>query len=437
MIGRYFVFSLIFFLNGLVFGQTSRIPRADLIIRHVNVIPVVKEIVLPNQIVVIDRDRIVLLAEDNFPEQLKTKAKIIDGKGKYLMPGLSDMHAHLPDEHDAFSMKEYLLMNLMNGVTSVRQMRGNYANLELKKKIEAGEVLGCHLYVSTPYFWDGKVFTEKNAKDSLERYRAKGFDFVKYLYGLSEKQYDTLLETARALNYKVAGHVAQGGLKQAVDRGQLSIEHIEPFLNLYQKDTASYFEVLDQMKEKGTFACPDVFWYVAEGFHTRLEEKESYLNKEFISPKAIEDWNADFNEDYLVRMKKDPLAFAGKIEGDKHKVETFLRLLPGLQKKGVRLLISPGAGPFIQPGFSMKEEMKLFSRTGLSNYEILKCATLNAAQFLGLEKTNGTLEAGKRADLVLLNANPLEKIENVGEVEGVVIFNAYHSLREMTEALKK
>jgi imidazolonepropionase-like amidohydrolase len=405
--------------------SNDSISKADFIIRNVNVIPVTGDTILVNQLVAIGKGRISFLGKDVFPERIRSRATVIDGTGKYLIPGLADMHAHLPGEKSAFQEKEYLLLNLMNGVTTLRQMRGSYADLKLREQIREGQKTGPRLFVSTPYFWNGKTFNRRNAADSLDKYKASGFDFVKYLYGLKNGQYDTLLQAAKAAGFRVAGHTAEGGLEQAVKQGQASIEHIEPFLDLYRKDSLRFFEILSEMKSKEIFACPDLQWYVLEGYHTTIDHKESFLNKEFIDEKALEKWKNAFKENYQAMMAKDPVKFAGTILEDKRNADQFLQLLPLLHKYGIKLLISAGSGPFIQPGFSMKDEMLLFSRAGIGNYEILKCATLNAALFLNEGASRGTIETGKEADLVLLNSDPLESISNVSDVEGVFLFNRY------------
>ena len=428
---------LTLFLTAITFGQTKEVLKADIIIRKVAVIPITKEVILKNQIVAIKNDKIVFIGEDTFSENLNTSAKVIDGSRKYLIPGLADMHAHLPGNKDAFSTNDYLILNLLNGVTTIRQMRGDYADLELKKKINTRQQLGSHLYVSTPILWDGPTFTKQNCIDSLTKYRSAGFDFVKYLYNLNMEQYDTLMGIASQMKYNVGGHAPKGGLAQAVKYGRTSIEHIDPFTSLYQKDSARYFQVIKQMGVNGIFACPDLQWYVLQGFHTTLDTKAAFLTNDLIPQKTIDNWNTEFKNEYIEKMKNDPIGFAKEIVADKKNVDVFLHLLPQIHKAGVKLLISPGAGSFIQPGFSMKDEMNLFSKAGISNYEILKCATSNAAEFLNSGKTCGTIEVGKRADLVLLNSNPLENIANAFDIAGVFIHNNYFSKQTLIKELGK
>lgn len=425
------------FCTAIIFGQTKEVLKADIIIRKVCVIPVTQEITLKNQIIAIKNDKIVFIGEDTFPENINTSATVIDGSNKYLIPGLADMHAHLPGSQDAFSINDYLILNLLNGVTTIRQMRGTYADLELKKKISTHQQLGGHLYVSTPFLWDDSVFTKQKCIDSLTKYQSAGFDFVKYLYNLSIEQYDTLMEIANEMKYTLGGHAPKGGLVQAVKYGHTSIEHIDPFISLYKKDSVKYFQVIRQMGANGIFACPDLQWYVLQGLHTTLDTRASFLNKDFIPQKTIDNWNALFTDEYTVRMKKDPVGFANEIIADKKNVDLFLKLLPQIHKAGIKLLISPGDGPFIQPGFGMKDEMNLFSKAGISNYEILKCATINAAEFLNAGKTCGTIEVGKRADLVLLNSNPLENIANTFDIQGVLIHNKYFSRQMLIKELGK
>ena len=120
----------------------------------------------------------------------------------------------------------------------------------------------------------------------------------------------------------------------------------------------------------------------------------------------------------------------------KKKFSDFGRALKQMADENVLLLLSADDGPFNVPGFSMAEEMKLYSKAGLSNYQILKCATLNAALYFKTEKNNGSVEVGKRANLVLLKANPLDNIDNIKLVEGTILNGKYYSQAQLLEKAK-
>ncbi|MBS1772816.1 MAG: amidohydrolase family protein [Bacteroidetes bacterium] len=347
-------------------------------------------------------------------------AIVIDGTGKYLMPGMADMHVHLPRAKSIFNTKQFLLMTLGHGVTAMRQMRGLPQDLLLRDSIKKGLVLGSDLYVSTPFFKRTDTFDAKSCYDSLALYKKQGYDLVKYLYGMNESQYDSFQTMANKLGFIVAGHAAAGKLDFAVTEGE-HVEHIDPFVKLYKKDSVLFWQTIDAMAAKHLFNCPDVFWYNTVGYHVTTKERMKYPGMEYVPDSTKQQWEKEERDQALRFFVSTPVNFAKYIINDSTNVALYKYLLPRMYNKGVPLLISPGDGDYVNPGFSYVEELKIFVASGLTPYQTLRCATYNAADFFKQTDKWGTVTENKAANLLLLNANPLEDINNVNKTDAIIL----------------
>ena len=351
---------------------------------------------------------------------------VVDGSNKFLIPGMADMHVHIPRKTAQIQTKPFYLLNLLNGFTTVRQMRGNASDLALRDSIRKGSILGSNTYVSTPFFRDNDSFTSVACRDSITRYKQQGYDFVKYLWGLKPAQYDTLVSITASLNMKLTGHAPGNDLEKAVNGNQHTIEHIDPFVSLYQKDSNLFWKTIDKMAGKGLYHCPNVVWYQITGSQNPLEKKrEVYEHNAYgidFLPKDSLDVLMKEVENALVSFyRKNPVAFAKGITKSDDYLTVYKSLLGRMQKRGVKLLISATSGDFIIPGYTNIDEMAIFVAAGITPYETLKCATYNAAECMGETATWGCVAAGKRADLVLLSADPLDNIENLRKVDATIL----------------
>lgn len=345
---------------------------------------------------------------------------IIDGTGKYLIPGMADMHVHLPRSGNYFNTHDFLKMQLACGITTMRQMRGLPQDLVLRDSIRNGIVIGGDLYVSTPFFKNMEDFNAKAIADSLALYKKQGFDLVKYLYGMKEGQYDTFSTLAKQAGFIVAGHAAAGNLAFAVKMGE-HVEHIDPFVNIYKKDSNQLWKTLDEMAAKKLFTCPDVHWYYTVGRHIRVSTKMKFTGMEYLHDTVKQQMEKEEKELLIKYYNADPIKFAGYILDDSTKIAIYQYLLPKMYAKGVPLLISPGDGDYIIPGFSYVDELKIFVASGLTPYQTLRCATYNAADFFRETEKWGTVTTNSIANLILLNANPLEDINNVTKIEATIL----------------
>lgn len=212
----------------------------------------------------------------------------------------------------------------------------------------------------------------------------------------------------------MAGHAPASGVRGAVAARMASIEHIEAFIRAYQQDSVQLQQLARQMAADHIFTCPDLYWYEVNWLQYPLDYLQHLPGVAYVSPPVRQEWQ----EWWTAQNQQLPPAARPQFTAA---LRTYGQAFRILHKAGVQFLISPGDGPFVVPGYSMAQELGLLVKLGLSPYEALRAATTNAAVWLGEQDQRGTLVPGKAADLVLLDANPLENIANIGRVRGVVL----------------
>ncbi|WP_345109252.1 amidohydrolase family protein [Hymenobacter algoricola] len=387
---------------------------APLVITNVNVVPMNQNTVLRRQTVLIERGRIKAIGPAS-QVKLPAGAVRLDGKGKYLLPGLVDMHAHLPgSEGTLHPLNTYFRLQLAAGVVGLRSMRGDSSHLRWRDSLRRTAALAPRLYLGSPVFNRDKNYSAQKGRVLLARYQASGYDFAKYLGGLTGPQYDSLLTDAHRLGFKVAGHAPASGVGGAVAARMASIEHIEAFIRAYQQDSVQLQQLAQQMAADRIFTCPDLYWYKVNWLQYPLDYLQKMPGLAYVSAPVRQEWQ----EWWTTQNQQLPTAARPQFTAA---LRTYGQAFRIMHKAGVQFLISPGDGPFVVPGYSMAQELGLLVKLGLSPYEALRAATYNAAVWLGEQDQRGTLVPGKAADLVLLDANPLENIANIGLVRGVVL----------------
>ena len=392
---------------------------APLVITNTNVLPMNRNTVLRQQTVLIEQGRIKAIGAAGKVTIPRT-AVVVDGQGKYLLPGLVDMHAHLPGKEGTLHpLDAYFRLNLANGVTGLRTMRGDTAHLRWRDSLRRTGALAPRLYVGSPVLNRDRAYKASKGSQLLRRYQASGYDFAKYLGGLTPPQYDSLLADAHRLGFKVAGHAPRSGLAGAVAARMESIEHIEAFVEAYQRDSVQFRLLARQMAANNLFTCPDLYWYKVTWLQYPPERLEQLPGLAYVAPRLRAEWQAwQAAETQQLRPQGKPSADHEQLTAS---LGAYRRAFRIMHEAGVQFLVSPGDGYYVVPGFGMSEELGLLVGLGLSPYESLRAATRNAAVWLGQESRLGTIEPGKTADLVLLDANPLDDIANIRRVRGVVV----------------
>jgi len=429
-------------------------PAITLVLEHVTVIDGTGRAAQSDQTVVIVGGRITSVGPAGPAEHGKT-AHIVDARGKFLIPGLWDMHVHLAgvNADPSWSKDTLLPLLLANGITGVRDMGGDLsALLAWKRDVESGALLGPHIVASGPWLAGrGKpspeqvpVANAEEARAAVRDLKQRGADFIKIISLPSREAFFAVADEARKQNISFVGHLPlEVGAAEASNTGMRSIEHFfysEFVLSFSSQEDDLRKRLLEARKNRDSVAWEKI---EVEAGASYSEEKASSLfrtlkkNGTWVTPTLAslditshpEAWKLDdSNLDYIPRSlakewrdsqsnarTKEGAAQLGRLSANDWK------LTREMHRAGVPLLVgSDSLDPFVFPGNSLHRELSEFVQAGFTPMEALQAATRGAAQFLGRENDSGTIEAGKTADLVLLDANPVENISNTRKIFAVI-----------------
>jgi imidazolonepropionase-like amidohydrolase len=428
------LFSLAFLATAAE-AQITNVKTQTIAFVGVTVIPMDKERVLKNQTVVIRDGRIAEIGDES---KIKIPADTlkIDGRGKFLMPGIVDMHLHLsPGEgiNDDLPSQQLRLL-LANGITVMRNMIGNPSHLVLRDKINRGEIVAPQIFTAgTPLLGNNTPTVEAAVKVVTEQKKA-GYDLLKVHEGLTPEIYEAIVKTAREVGIPFAGHVtANVGLKRALNARQISIEHLDNYLQsavatgsnveitpsqIVLGDTLKYIdekkltELAKETAKAGVVNNPTLTLFKLVVSDAKPEEYLQWEEMRYVPAKMRENF---------AKQKTGTLGIPSSADEKKRYVELRNLLVRELYKAGAKIVVGPDSPQFfLVPGFATHREMQSLSDAGLSNYAVLEAATRNGAENLGMLKEFGTIETGKRADLLLLDANPLEAVANARRIAGVM-----------------
>jgi hypothetical protein len=387
-------------------------------IDNVNLITMAQSGLLTDQQLVIEHGRIAKINPAGTPTD--PESQLFDAQGGYLTPGLFDMHVHLDD-------RKYLLANLAFGVTSVRAMRGESRFLLWKKELQNRGWLGSNLYVSSPIL-DGKdahalnqkTLTVEEGRHQVRMAKNKGYDLVKAYGYLEAHVFSAIVDEAQKLDIPVAKHGPHPiGNSAWQDLHVLqSLEHVEDIfqgpLN-YKFDYQKLKEVVAQLKQLDVPVTPTLATF---NHLTQLSKHK----QEFVDSLDLDYFNPfyrDLQKEFAVKR----WLTASKKHADYNEKElSFLQdIVWELKSQNVTMLIGSDAGTmFSLPGISTHDEIQLLKQAGLSELELLRAATINAASALNVKRDFGSIEVGKVADLILVEGNPLEDIGLLKNPKSVV-----------------
>jgi imidazolonepropionase-like amidohydrolase len=404
----------------------------------VTVVPMDRERVIADQTVLVEHGIITAVGPTG-SVKVPPDALFIVGQGKFLMPGLADMHTHL----DSASALPLLVAN---GVTVVRNMWGTPRTLRWRKQIESGERLGPTIYTAGPVvdgdppFWNGSTTIDDAAgaeRVVAEQQRA-GYDFVKIYNNLTLPEYDALVAAARRHAIPLAGHVpTHVPLGHALAAGQLSVEHLTGYLVALQKESSPFFgttglphrrhvaehvdrakipAVIEATRAAGTWSCVTLTvdqWFVPDEEIAKLAARPEMR---YVPPWLRAAWDP--------RLDPPPRAPVAPVEYQKNaQAERLLmdltRELARATGKVVVGTDSPNA--YVVPGFAVHKELANLVAAGLTPYEALTAATRAPAELLHASDSIGTVAVGKRADLILTDGNPLADVGNAQKIAGVMV----------------
>lgn len=402
-----------------------------IVIRNVSVISMTSPRVLENQNVVVRDGRIQSISKMVTPPKDTT---IIDGTGKFLIPGLADMHVHVPAvDAKGDLMLDTLLMLLANGVTTARGMFGFPGQLEVREKVKKGEIDSPTLYLAGPIFAKTTIGSAEEAVTRVRAQKKEGWDLLKVHSGLTRQQYDAMAKTAREEGIRFGGHLPSSvDLKHAIAMGQETFEHMEGFIDpeavkapMSDKRLA---ELAKQAKDAGVWVVPTEALIELMNGVTPLETLTAYPELKYSPQAAVDNWTTRYNK----RLSQIPRAMASSVTSNRR------RVLKALQDGGVKILFGTDSlQEFLLPGFSVQREMESMRAAGLTPYEILRSATVTPGQYFAKQDSFGTIEPGKRADLVLLDANPLTDIANISKISGVMARGRWYPREQLDVGLKR
>jgi imidazolonepropionase-like amidohydrolase len=451
------------FLLLLLFALMATIAAAQdsiLAITHVNVIDATGAPVQSDMTVIVKGGHISQIGKSG-ATLVPKQAKIVDGKDKYLIPGLWDMHVHeifgawLPENE-----KIIPVLFVANGVTGVRDMGGDLEPLKKwRARTAEGKLLGPRMIISGPML-DGPVPqfpSSAPVKDATEGRRIvdelkkNGADFIKIQSLVPRDGYFAAAGEAKKDGIVFAGHVPDKvRATEASDAGQKSVEHLTgvfegcstvedelmaaprgpgrgKFLSTY--DPARAKALIALFVKNQTWQVPTLYWERGEWLIEQTNSGPDPLLKYAPAVWRERTWPM-FTTGILKDWSTDPVADREKF------FQAELKMVGEMNRAGVPILAGTdtAAGVRVYPGFSLHEELELLVQAGLTPMQALQASTLNAGKYLGLADT-GTVEGGKRADLVLLNANPLADIKNTRKIEAVFLAGRYFSRADLDRLL--
>lgn len=416
----------------------------------VTVVPMDRERLLPNRIVIVRDGRI----EDVGPARstrIPGGAIRIDGRGRYLMPGLAEMHAHVPAGADAQWAKDVLFLYAANGITFARGMLGAPAHLELRSKLERGELTGPRLYTSGPSLNGNSVATPQDGRRMVAEQKAAGYDFLKVHPGLDRARYDSIAAAAREHKLPFGGHVPDAvGLRRALEAGQATIDHLDGYMPLLVRDgftppegAGGFFgyDLTDSVDER-KFAQVARATRQAGAWNVPTDSLVYHLLLPDLGEAELlaRDELRYVPRQMLAGWKQARAGLRSQPDYDPGRAARFIavrgKLIKALHDEGAGLLLGSDAPQiFNVPGFSLHRELDYLVRAGLTPYQALSTGTREVARFLGTPADFGTVEPGRRADLILVEGDPLKDVANVRRRTGVMVGGRWLAKAEIEAGL--
>ncbi|HEX8617513.1 MAG TPA: amidohydrolase family protein [Thermoanaerobaculia bacterium] len=416
----------------LVFVFSFSALAETVVFRDVNVVSMTSPKIAEKQTVIVRNGKIdaIVKAGAAVPEG----ATVVDASGKYLMPGLAEMHGHIPPPNAPKNLlDDVLYLYLANGITTVRGMLGHDGQLTLKQYQQEGQLESPNLYVAGPALSGQAVKSPQDAIDKVRAIKKEGWDLVKIQEGLTLEEYDAAAKTAKAEGIRFAGHVPDSvGVLHAIEMGQETFDHIDGYVEYAAPngkiDPKKLADLVKRSKAAGVWIVPtSALWKVLYN-GIPLETLRAYPELKYVPSQAVDTW---------ARMYKSRANDLSE-EQVKTIIANRTAVLRALHEGGVRILMGTDAPQqFSVPGYSLHREMREMAEAGMSNYEILKSGTANVGEYFKKQDSFGTIEPGRRADLVLLNGNPLADLANVDKIEGVMIRGRWYSREAIDTRLAK
>ncbi|MET8778065.1 amidohydrolase family protein [Nocardia sp. NPDC004654] len=425
----------------------------------------------PDTTVVLAGDRIV--AVGRFPDLPTPPVRTIDLRGKFVIPGLCDMHTHV-----ATAERTFPPMYLAYGVTGIREMWGFPETHSLRRRIEGGELPGPRMLVASsiidgpPVIWPGSegVATDAEARAAVRRAHGTGADFVKVYSQLTRETFGAIAGESRRVGLRFAGHVPYRiPVEEAVETGLYTLEHMYGMLTAASARASELQAEIDAMPADP--GHPE--GWLAQRARLEREAAETYdparaarlsdlmirrgcwqsptlaVQRRLVTGSGYPPPDDPSAEDMLRRYMPESIrqfwtgyrtapSTPEQIAEREFAFRVRLDLLAAMAEAGVGIVAGTDAGnPYVFPGYSLHEELELLVRAGLAPMRALQAATRDAARCAGWEHLSGTVAPGKFADLVVLDADPLASIGNTRSIHAVVSRGRYLSGADRERMLRE
>jgi imidazolonepropionase-like amidohydrolase len=371
------------------------------------------------QTVLVRGDRIVAVGP-SARTAVPAGATRIDARGKWLMPGLAEMHGHVPPPNAPPQQTEdVLFLYVANGITTVRGMLGAPGQLALRERTARGEIVGPTLYLAGPSFNQQSIESPEQAVRKVREQKAEGWDLLKVHPGLTRDEYDAMARTAREIGIRFGGHVPTDvGLLHALEMGQETFDHLDGYVELLRGDQgpvdrAALSDVVRRTREAKAWVVPTMaLWEVILGVPP-LDSLTAYPELRYMPAATVAQWT-----ELHRRRLADPQLDRAQA---RRVVDARMAVLRALSDGGVRVLMGTDAPQqFSVPGFSLHRELLRMRDAGMTPAQILASGTSRVGEYFATSDRFGAVAVGQRADLVLLDADPMADVANLTRRAGVM-----------------
>lgn len=416
--------------------------RPVVVFTDVTVLPMDRERRLTGQTVVV-RDGRIAAVGPAASVKAPAGATVVNGRGKFLMPGLAEMHAHVPPgAATAQGLEDLMLLYVANGVTTIRGMLGAPYQLQLRERLARGEIIGPTLYVGAPSLNGNSAPTPDSAAALVRAHKKAGYDLLKIHPGLTRESYDAIVRTANEVGITWAGHVPDAvGVRHAIASKQSTIDHIDGYLEaaggtptnalaqpgatftsfIAQVDTTQFSELARLTREAGVWNVPTAFLWETFFSPTPAESLLAMPELKYVSAQQRTAWG-NAKRQRLQQQQQQGVSEATQLRY----LALRRQMLKALADAGAPLLMgtdSPQVGNV--PGFALHRELQVAIGAGLTPWQVLESGSRNVGRYahevLKVDGRFGTVAPGQRADLVLLDADPLLDVANLHRRAGVMV----------------
>lgn len=420
-------------------------------ITNVTVLPMDRDRVLRDQTVLVRGQRIVAVGPAA-QVAVPAGATRIDGRNRYLMPGLAEMHAHIPPQAQApdAEIEKVLAYFALNGVTFVRGMLGAPRHLPFRERANRGAILSPTIMTTGPSLNGTSLPDVATAIRTVVEQKNAGYDLLKIHPGIGRVVYDSMAATARRLNIRFAGHIPLDvGMIPALGAGQWTIDHVDGYLEAMVKDgspvagTQSRFfafnlvDYLDESKLPALVAATRAAGAAIVPTQSLFESVAGPLSTEVLMAwPEMRYWPAATVAQWKQATDNNRRDLGLTAESSARYLAVRRRVMQALYRAGVPFLLGSDAPQWWNvPGFSIQRELNAMVAAGFTPFQSLEMGSRNVAEYLGQLEEFGTVAVGRRADLVLLEANPLDDIGNWSRRAGVMVRGRWYDKAEIARRL--